>query len=126
MKRLALILMLAIHDPSWAGWTPVADEGNATLYADAASREPGTGTVRMLWVLDYHAFQRMVEVGYHSRRTVSEFDCTQSRWRAIDLSLRAEHMGEGTAVYADTSPHDWEAIDPGSRGDLLRAVACRR
>ena len=122
MRKLALLLLL-LAAPAWAGWKAVEDSAAGTIYADAATIMRSGDTARMWWLLDYKSFQRMVEVGYFSQKTQSEFDCAGRRARVLETSLRAEHMGEGKAVYADESPHDWEPLDAGT--EKLWAIACK-
>jgi hypothetical protein len=44
----------------------------------------------------------------------------------LDLSLRADHMGEGKVIYSDESPHEWEPVDAGTISERLWALACGR
>jgi hypothetical protein len=124
--RLRLLLLLMLVPPSaWAAWNAVEQNPTGTVYADAASVARSGSTATMWWVLDYASYQRMVEVGYFSQKSRSEFDCGQRRVRTLELSLRAEHMGEGKAVYADDSAQEWETIDAGSVAEKLWQLACK-
>jgi hypothetical protein len=125
MRRFAFLLLL-LTAPAWAGWTAVSQDSAGATYADPDTIVHTGDTARMWWLLDYSAFQRMVEVGYYSQRTHAEYDCAQPRSRVLNLSLRAEHMGEGKAIYSDESPHEWEPVEPGTTAEKLRAIACRR
>jgi len=52
-----------------------------------------------MWsLLDYKAFQRMVEVGYFSQKTHVEYDCGAKQLRGLSLSLHAQRMGEGKVI----------------------------
>jgi hypothetical protein len=126
MKRLTAVVLLLLAAPAWAGWKAVSQDSSGAAYADPDTITRSGDTASMWWLLDYSAFQRMVEVGYFSQRTRTEFDCAEPRQRVLELSLRAEHMGEGKVIYADESPHDWESVQAGTTADKLRAVACRR
>jgi hypothetical protein len=123
VHRLAFLLLLWIT-PVIAAWQTVDESGNATTYADKGTISRSGDSAHMWWLLDYTSFQRMVEVGYFSQKARSEFDCAQRRARILELSLRAEHMGEGKAIYSDETPHDWEAVDPNSTTEKLWKVAC--
>jgi hypothetical protein len=124
--RTLLFLTLLLSAPAWAGWKAVTEDRSGTIYADPDTIVRSADTARMWWLLDYGAFQRMVEVGYFSQRTQAEFDCVEPRMRVLGLSLRGEHMGEGKVVYSDESPHEWESVDAGTAAAKLRAVACKR
>lgn len=125
MKRLVVVLVL-VSTPVWAGWTSVGDNNAGTVYADADTIVRNGNTARMWSLLDYKAFQRMVEVGYFSQKTQTEYDCAERRARGISLLLYAEHMGAGKVIYADESPHDWESLAADPITENLRTVACKR
>jgi hypothetical protein len=125
MRKLAFVLLL-LSTPAWAGWKAVSEDGSGTTYADADTIVRSANTAKMWWLLDYSAFQRMVEVGYFSQHTHAEFDCKEPQMRVLELSLRANHMGEGKAIYSDESPHEWEPVEAGTTAEKLRAVACGR
>jgi hypothetical protein len=123
MHRLGLLLLFWMT-PVLAAWQTVDASGNGTTYADPGTIARSGNSARMWWLLDYASFQRMVEVGYFSHKAQSEFDCAQRRTRVLELTLRAEHMGEGKSVYSDETPHDWEAVAAGSATEKLWKVAC--
>jgi hypothetical protein len=124
MKKLAIALLL-FTSPAWAAWKHVAEADNGTSYADPASVSRQAGTATMWLMFDYKDFQRMVEVGYFSQKRQAEYDCKQTKYRVLTLSLHAEHMGLGKVIYADESPHDWEDLAAGSVDETLWKLACR-
>jgi hypothetical protein len=124
MKKFAVLLLFA-SSPVWAAWKSVAEDDAATTYADPATIVRTGKTATMWLLLDYKAFQRMVEVGYFSRKAEVEYDCSEPQFRALSLSLHAEKMGQGKVIYEDTSPHEWEAADTGTVNELLRKIACK-
>jgi hypothetical protein len=123
VQRLAVLLLLCAA-PAWAGWKAVDENAAGITYADTAAIEHAGDTARMWSLLDYASFQRMVEVGYFSQKTQTEFDCAQRRSRVLALSLRDGHMGEGKAIYADDTAHEWEAVETGSVTEKLWKIAC--
>lgn len=124
MKKFAIFLLL-LSSPAWAGWKSVGDDDAVTTYADPASIVRKGSTATMWSLLDYKAFQRMVEVGYFSHKAHVEYDCAEPRLRGLSLALHAEKMGEGKVIYEDTSPHEWEMIDAGTLKETLWKVACK-
>ncbi|MBI3527503.1 MAG: hypothetical protein HY067_05980 [Betaproteobacteria bacterium] len=124
MKKLAIVLLLLSSD-AWAGWKSVGEDDTATSYADPATIVRKGNTATMWSLLDYKAFQRMVEVGYFSQKAQVEYDCAEPRSRGLSLSLHAEKMGEGKVIYEDASPHEWEAVDAGTMSEIFRKVACK-
>jgi len=123
MKTFAILLLLA-SSPAWAGWKSVGDDDTGTTYADPGTIARNGNTARMWSVLDYKAFQRMVEVGYFSQKAQAEYDCKEKKFRGLTLSLHAEHMGEGKVIYSDETPHEWEAIEAGTLNEALWKIAC--
>jgi hypothetical protein len=124
MKKIGLLLLLAAS-PAWAAWKNVAEDERTVTYADPASVKKSDGLVRMDSLIDYKAFQRMVEVGYFSQKAEAEYDCRERQVRSLNLFLHEEHMGAGKVIYEDTSPHDWEVVQPDSTTEALWKVACK-
>jgi hypothetical protein len=124
MRRLLIVLFSLLAVSARAGWQAVDESALGKTYADPATIVRNGDGGQMWWLLDYASFQRMVEVGYFSQKSHSEFDCGQRRARTLETSLRAEHMGEGKAVYSDDSPHDWEPVDTGSVTEKLWKLVC--
>ena len=124
MKKL-VIFLLFLSSSAWAGWKSVGEDDNAISYADRDTLVRDGNTAKMWSLLDYKAFQRMVEVGYFSQKAQAEYDCKEKKFRGLTLSLHAEHMGEGKVIYADESPHEWEAVDAGTLNETLWKIACK-
>ena len=124
MKKLAIFLLL-ISSPAWAGWKSIGEDDAGTSYADLATILKSGTTAKMWSMFDYKAFQRMVEVGYFSQKAQVEYDCKDKQVRGLTLSLHAEHMGEGKVIYADETPHDWEAVEAGTLNEALLKIACK-
>jgi Surface-adhesin protein E len=120
-----MFVLLCLSIPAWADWKSVGENDAGTFYADPDTIVRDGSTARMWSVLDYKDFQRMVEVGYFSQKTQTEFDCAERRFRGLNLSFRAGHMGEGEVIYSDDSPHDWEPVAAGTVTEHLWTVACK-
>jgi len=125
MEKLAIVLLLLLSSAAWAGWKSVGEDDATVLYADAATVVRNGDTAKLWSLLDYKAFQRMVEVGYFSQKALVEYDCTKRSARGLSLSLHAEHMGEGKVIYEDTSPHEWEPVLPETTTEMLWKLACK-
>jgi hypothetical protein len=124
MKKLAFFLLL-LSSPAWAGWKSVGERDTATTYADTASIVRKGNTATMWILIDYKAFQRMVEVGYFSHKTEVEYDCFEPQSRGLSLFLHAEKMGGGKVIYEDTSPHEWEPVTADTMTEILWKIACK-
>lgn len=123
MKKLAIALLL-IAAPAWAGWKTVGESPGAKSYADPATIQRKDDVAAMWSILDYENFQRMVEVGYFSQKSLVEYDCKARQSRGMLVSLHEGHMGEGKVIYADESPRDWEEVVPETLGEELWKAAC--
>jgi hypothetical protein len=124
MKKLAMFLLL-VSSPTWAAWKSVGEDATAISYVDPATLVRTGNTVKMWSLLDFKAFQRMVEVGYFSGKTQIEYDCADRKARGLSISLHAGHMGKGKVIYEDTSPHEWETVTPETTTDTLWKIACK-
>jgi len=124
MKKLAICLLL-LSSSSWAGWKSVGEDNAAAFYADPATIVKSGNTAQLWSLLDYKDFQRMVEVGYFSQKSLVEYDCTERKARGLNLSLHSEHMGEGKVVYEDSSAHEWSAVPPQTITETLWNIACK-
>ena len=124
MKKLVIILLL-LSSFAWAGWRSIGENVTVTSYADPDTIIRKGNTAQMWSLLDYKDFQRMVEVGYFSQKAQAEYDCKDRKLRGLTLSLHAGHMGEGKVIYADESPHEWEAVDAGTLNATLWKIACK-
>ena len=124
-RKVALCVLLLISGAAWGAWKSVGEDDAATVYADPATVVRGGNTAKLWSLLDYKDFQRMVEVGYFSQKTLVEYDCVERRTRGLTLSLHAEHMGEGKMIYEDASPREWSPVPAQSITESLWNIACK-
>jgi len=124
MRKLVIALLL-LSTSAWAGWRSIGGNATSTSYVDPDTITRKGNTAEMSSLLDYKDFQRMVEVGYFSQKALAEYDCKDRKLRGLSLSLHAGHMGEGKVIYADDSPHEWEAVAAGSVNETLWEIACK-
>ena len=123
--RIAALLLLLLASPAWSAWKGVAEDDRAVTYADPASVKRQGNLATMSHLIDYKGFQRMVEVGYFSRKAEAEYDCTGKQVRSLGLFLHEDRMGAGKVIYEDTSPHDWEPVQPDTPVEALWSMACK-
>ncbi|MEO8163928.1 MAG: surface-adhesin E family protein [Betaproteobacteria bacterium] len=125
MKNSLVALVLWMSGPALAGWTGLGEDDASALYADPSAIVKQVGVATMSSLVDYKSFQRMVEVGYFSQTLRAEYDCQSPKSRGLARTLHSEHMGQGKVIYEDDTPHDWEDIQSGSRGESLWKLACK-
>jgi hypothetical protein len=124
-KGLAASLLLLMSGAAWAGWKSVGEDNAAVVYADPTTIVRSGNTAKLWSLLDYKDFQRMVEVGYFSQKTLVEYDCAERRARGLSLTLHAEHMGEGKVIYEDASPREWSSLPSEPIAEALWTMACK-
>ncbi len=124
MKILALLLLMASSTAS-ANWTQISADATTTTYADAATAQKSGSTTKMWSLVDFKGFQRMVEVGYFSRKLQVEYDCAAARSRGLAQSFHSENMGVGKVVYSDDTAQEWEPVEPGTLSESLLKAACK-
>lgn len=117
--------LLCLAAPAFAAWTGVGEEPRGATYADPATVQKSGSTAKMWSILDHRTFQRMVEVGYYSQKSLVEYDCADKRLRSLHVALHAERMGAGAVIYEDDSTREWESVSPDSVQEALWKMACR-
>jgi hypothetical protein len=122
--KLAISLLL-LGSPAWADWKNITEDNAGVSYADPATIVRNGGNALMDSLFDHKDFQRMVEVGYFSQKVRAEYDCMDRRIRRLSVSLHAGHMGAGKVIYADDTPHEWEAVEAGTLNESLWRTACK-
>jgi hypothetical protein len=125
MKRVAASLLLLMSGAAWAGWKSVGEDNAGTVYADTETLVRSGSTAKLWSLLDHKDFQRMVEVGYFSQKTLVEYDCAERKARGLSLTLTAGHMGEGKVIYEDASPREWSPVPAQSITEVLWTIACK-
>ncbi len=120
MKKIAIVA-----SPVGAAWKDVGEDDATKTFVDPASIVRSGSTVRMASLLDYKSFQRMVEVGYFSQKSLAEYDCTDKKVRGLTASLHEGRMGEGKVIYEDDSTHEWEEIASDTLNEILWKFACK-
>lgn len=124
MKNIAIVLLF-VASPVGAGWNGVGEDDATKTFVDPASIVRNGNTAKMWSLLDYKAFQRMVEVGYFSQKSLAEYDCTDKKVRGLSAFLHEGRMGEGKVIYEDDSTHEWEEVVPGTPNEILWKIACK-
>ena len=91
---LLLVIGLALSQPSWADWSPVARSSRGQYYLDESSiRETDKGRMAF-YLLDLKAPD--ID-GKRSYRFLYEFDCTRGRQRFIRREEFDDQMGQGAS-----------------------------
>jgi hypothetical protein len=126
--KVLVFALLLLSSGTWAEWTRVADDDTAAGYVDLATVRKQGNSVKMWSLLDYKTIQRR-EGGppYLSLTTQFEYNCYEQRSRMLALTVYSENMGRGEVVIAQTfADRPWEAVQPGTRSEMIWEIACKQ
>jgi len=129
MKRLLLFTLLVLSSgPAYAEWVKVSDgdEAGKTVYVDPTTIRRNSNLVKMWQFYDYRTVQTVGGIRFLSAKEQWEFDCAEARSRALELKEFSGNMGSGTVVYTNSQVGKWIPLMPGSIGQAVWAVACRK
>lgn len=124
MKRLMAFIAVTSGTAN-AAWTQVDADALRTTFVDSAAVQREGKISRMVSMVEFSRFQRMVEVGYFSQKLMFEYDCESSRYRRYAQVFHAGHMGEGSAVYSDEAVQEWTVAAEGSVTEKILRMACK-
>lgn len=127
MRKIFLILLLAVaSNNARAGWVKVGSNESDTLFADPTSIIKSAYKVKMQTLYDYKTAIKVAGSTFLSAAVQEEYDCKGSQSRALSFSFHSNNLGKGRKVYADTDPHKWEPVRPGSAREALWIFACNK
>ena len=121
MKRFALVLAMLPCLPAVAGWEVVAENDESVHYVDWATLKAVRDTRKVWSLIDMR--DNMAGRG-NSKRSLTEFDCLDWRWRYLQSTDFAGQMAGGESLIELAKPSPWRYIAPGSIGELEAKRAC--
>jgi|GEM_PF-1633184 len=106
-KCLSVFLLLILVVPVQAKWIAV---DSAAKHGEVHYFDPETlqrdGQFRKVWVLS--SYDEKQKGGYHSVKTLYEFDCTHSKVRSITMLLYPDKKASDTVIGAHhEESQDW-------------------
>lgn len=123
MKKLFLVVLLMLHGSVWAEWVFVAETNQDFFYIDPATIRKD-GNMRRVWRLT--SFKQPSKGGTLSHRDRSEFDCTQERYRILELSAHSEPMAGGKTTSIEQGNGLWSEIPPGTAIEEMLKIVCSK
>jgi hypothetical protein len=131
MKQLTFTLLSLAAANAWAEWTLVGEgalkEGRLVVYVDLATISK-TGNLAKMWGLyDFNTPKLLGGKGeYRSIKFQDEFDCSQQRFRVLNLSWYAGNMGNGEPISSANVGSQWALVSSGSVDEGLWEAACKQ
>lgn len=125
MRRAILMLLLAVVSNNvMAEWIKVnsGGGGNVTVYTDFSTRSQNGNRVKLWDLMDYRTRQTG---NVMSLKRQVEYDCKEVKMRVFYSSIHSENMGRGETV-AYPNPDVWTPVPPGTIGENLWHIACRK
>lgn len=124
---IILVCLAALSGNACAEWTVINSADGVTQYADKATMRRSGRTVKMWTLTDYlKAMPFPPDKYYSSAVTLSEYDCADQRRRVLKKSFYAGQMRVGEMVFSTDSPWEWDYVEPGTVGEYLLQVACKK
>ncbi len=125
--RIALTILLTLATaPAWAEWTKVGETAGSVHYLDAATISKD-GNLRRVW--EIQDLKAHLPTGEVSRRAMSEYDCTEQRFRTLSVTDFMGPMATGEILLTGRDPEsfrNWHAIPQGTIAQLMLKFVCAR
>lgn len=115
-----------VHD-DWVAIGSTESAGGFTVYLDHGTILRKGDLVKMWALYDYKTTQAKAGNVYFSSEMQSEYDCTEERTRVLSYVEFSGNMGRGNVVSSGSDvPNTWISVPPGSVGQALWKIACRK
>ena len=130
MTRLVLITFLVLSSgPAYAEWVAVISSessGGFTVYVDPETIRHEEDGVEMWELYDYKTRGTKEGYSFLSFKKLNEYGCTEERLRTRAVMHYSGSMGSGMLVSSNSDQGKWKRVPPGSVGEALWNVACRK
>lgn len=115
----ALLVITPAHASEWWFITGRGAKGNATVvFMDRESIRDTSQTTKRVWLQQF--WQKPVD-GMASATTLSEYDCAERRYRAIQFTA---HDTAGASLLTDRQADSWSFAAPETLANDLLSFAC--
>ncbi len=128
-KAVMLVLLTVMSTSAMAEWILVSgsEVDDITAYADPATTIHSPDNRAIMWTLvDYKTAQKANGKTFMSVKSQNEYDCKEERSRISYANVYLKNMAGGEIVSTSIKPHEWEQNEPGSVGEALWKIACKR
>jgi opacity protein-like surface antigen len=108
-----------------AAWKQVFETGQTIYYVSAAD-PPRAGEAAIETLLEFKVPQVVAGAQAWSMVSHMKLDCDGQRVMTTDNTFYALPMGAGAAVRTEAANDLWHEPEPGSLGELVWSVGCRK
>jgi hypothetical protein len=123
MKKILVLSMLLMSTSSWAQWSPVAVDTDATVFNFDFSTLRKEGELRKIWTLT-NLLEKDAN-GVLSGRMRMEYDCKSERHRVLSFRMFSELFANGIVLKEGNTPTPWSDIAPDTAAWKLMQTACK-
>jgi hypothetical protein len=112
----------------YSEWVSVYETAQlrATVSVDPDTIHRKGDLVEFWFLYDYKTTQSGRGRPVLSTKTQGEFDCEAGRSRILAVTDFSGNVGSGKVVYSNSDKQKWEAVAPGSLGQVLWRFACSK
>lgn len=127
MKKIMMVVMLMVSPCVLAdGWKKMAHDNNKTVYFSPKSKRI-TDTGVKLWVMnDYDVEQEINDEKFLSDHILFLTNCIEELVTPVSMVVFRGKGGTGGVVFSDNVPARWMPPSPGSLGESIIKVSCRK
>ena len=129
MKYYLIFLFVFIPNLSFAEWTLIyeSSDSRSKYYANLLDIKVNKKFSKLrLWTIeDFNVLQEVASYKYLSVKSVTEFDCKNSKIRIMGYSLYEENMAKGEIIFSKGTPFEWQEINKDTMNEKYLDIACR-
>ena len=129
MKYYLIFLFVFIPNLSFAEWTLIyeSSDSRSKYYANLLDIKVNKKFSKLrLWTIeDFNLLQEVASYKYLSVKSVTEFDCKNSKIRIMGYSLYEENMAKGEIILSKGTPFEWQKINKNTMNEKYLDIACR-
>ena len=129
MKYYLIFLFVFIPNLSFAEWTLIyeSSDSRSKYYANLLDIKVNKKFSKLrLWTIeDFNLLQEVASYKYLSVKSVTEFDCKNSKIRIMGYSLYEENMAKGEIIFSKGTPFEWQEINKDTMNEKYLDIACR-
>ena len=129
MKYYLIFLFVFIPNLSFAEWTLIyeSSDSRSKYYANLLDIKVNKKFSKSrLWTIeDFNLLREVASYKYLSVKSVTEFDCKNSKIRIMGYSLYEENMAKGEIIFSKGTPFEWQKINKNTMNEKYLDIACR-
>lgn len=129
MKYYLIFLFVFIPNLSFAEWTLIyeSSDSRSKYYANLLDIKVNKKFSKLrLWTIeDFNLLQEVASYKYLSVKSVTEFDCKNSKIRIMGYSLYEKNMAKGEIILSKGTPFEWQKINKDTMNEKYLDIACR-